>query len=342
MTIRVLSPGWLTSVQDTGRSGHAAIGAGVAGAMDGAALRLANALVGNSGNAAAVEITLRGPRLRFETDALIALTGATIDARCGAQAIPAWRPVAIGAGGELELGDMRRGARAYLAVAGGIDVAEVLGSRSTDINAALGPFNGRGLVAGDELPIAEMAPERFARLRRALRATSPDRAGESGGVVAAHWSLDPQPWFDLRGDLPVALLRGSHFDRLDAASRQALFTDSFRVGNESNRVGYRLEGPRLNPGEPLELISEGVVPGTVQLPPNGSPIVLMAESPTTGGYPRIGHVASVDLPRLAQRRPGEHVRFVETSLAEAQSRYLQREHALIALTQAIGERLSAA
>jgi antagonist of KipI len=340
MSIRVLSPGWLTSVQDAGRSGHAAIGTGVAGAMDGAALRLANALVGNSGNAAGIEITLRGPRFRFETDALIALTGATIDARCGAQAIPAWRPVAIGAGGELELGDMRRGARAYLAVAGGIDVAEVLGSRSTDINAALGPFNGRGLVAGDDLPIADVAPERLARLMRALRTASRDRAGESGAVVAAHWSLDPQPWFDLRGDLPVALLRGSHFDSLDAASRLALFAGGFRVGNESNRVGYRLEGPRLNPGAPLELISEGVVPGTVQLPPNGSPIVLMTEAPTTGGYPRIAHVASVDLARLAQRRPGDHVRFVETSLAEAQSRYLARERALTALVHSINERLN--
>jgi len=334
MSIRVLSPGWLTSVQDAGRSGHAAIGAGVAGAMDSAALRLANALVGNNANAAAIEITLRGPRFRFETDALIALTGATIDARCAAQAIPSWRPLAIGAGSELELGDMRRGARTYLAVAGGIDVAEVLGSRSTDINAALGPFHGRGLVAGDELPLADVTPERFARLRRALRAASLDRGGESGEVMAAHWSLDPQPWFDLRGDLPVA-----HFDCLDMASRRALFADSFRVGNESNRVGYRLEGPRLKTGAPLELISEGVVTGTVQLPPNGSPIVLMAEAPTTGGYPRIAHVASVDLPRLAQRRPGDHVRFVETSLAEAQSRYLQREQALTALVHSINERL---
>lgn len=340
MSIRVLAPGWLTSVQDAGRSGHAAIGAGVAGAMDGAALRLANALVDNDANAAAIEITLRGPRFRFETDTLIALTGAAIDARCGALAIPAWRPLAILAGTELELGDMRRGARAYLAVAGGIDVAEVLGSRSTDINAALGPFNGRGLTAGDELPLARIAPERLFRLRHALRAASPGRAGEAGAVVAAHWSLDPQPWFDLRGDLPVALLHGSHFDSLDAASRRALFADRFRIGNESNRVGYRLEGPKLNLGAPLELISEGVVPGTVQLPPNGSPIVLMAEAPTTGGYPRIAHVASIDLARLAQRRPGDHVRFVETSLAEAQSRYLARERALTALVHSIHERLN--
>jgi biotin-dependent carboxylase-like uncharacterized protein len=339
MSIRVLSPGWLTSVQDTGRSGHAAIGVGLSGAMDGVALRLANALVGNAGNAAALEITLRGPRLRLETDAMIALTGAVIDARCGTQAIPAWRPVWLDAGSEIELGDMRRGARAYLAVAGGIDVAPVLGSRSTDINAALGPFNGRGVVADDALPIGMVPPERLARLRHALGGSPLKDPREHDAVVAAHWSLDPQPWFDLRGDNPIALVRGRHFESLDASSRRALFNDPFRVGNESNRVGYRLEGAKLRLDAPIELISEGVVPGTLQLPPNGDPIALMAEAPTTGGYPRIAHIASVDLPRLAQRRPGGRVRFFESSLAEAQSRYLARERALTALVHSINERL---
>jgi antagonist of KipI len=339
MSVRVLSPGWLTSVQDIGRSGQAAIGVGHCGAMDGVALRLANALVGNAGNAAALEITLRGPRLRLETDVIIALTGAVIDARCGSLVIPAWRPVWLAAGSELELGDMRRGARAYLAIAGGVDVAPVLDSRSTDINAALGPLGGRAVVAGDELPIGQVPAERMARLRRALGALPPDDWRGHDAVVAAHWSLDPQPWFDLRGDEPIALVRGRHFGNLDAASRRALFTDSFRVGNESNRVGYRLEGAKLRLDAPLELISESVVSGTLQLPPNGDPIALMAEAPTTGGYPRIAHVASVDQPRLAQRRPGGRVRFFENSLAEAQSRYLAREQALRALVQSINERL---
>jgi len=336
MSIRVLSAGWLTSVQDSGRSGHAAIGVGHAGAMDDVALRLANALVGNAENAAALEITLRGPRLRFDSDALVALTGAVIEARCATQEIPPWRPVWIPAGSELDLGGMRRGARSYLAIAGGIAVAPALGSRSTDINAALGPFGGRGLAAGDDVPIGD---ERLGFSWSALGARpSGDGAGRDG-IAAAHWSLDPQAWFDARGDLPVALARGSHFESLDASSRRALFARELRIGNESNRVGYRLEGVKLRLDAPLELISEGVVPGTMQLPPNGNPIVLMAEAPTTGGYPRIGMVATVDLPRLAQRRPGDHVRFVETSLAEAQTRYLQRERALAALIQTITERL---
>jgi antagonist of KipI len=339
MSVRVLSPGWLTSVQDTGRSGHAAIGVGLSGAMDDVALRLANALVGNAENAAALEVTLRGPRLRFETDALIAQTGAVIDARCGTKAIPAWRPVWLAAGSELELGDMRRGARAYLAIAGGVDVAPVLGSRSADINASLGPLSGRAVVAGDELPIGHVPAEHLARLPQALGGLPLRDPHERDAIVAARWSLDPQPWFDLRGDEPVALVRGRHFESLDAASQRALFNDTFRVGNESNRVGYRLEGAKLRLEAPLELISESVVPGTLQLPPNGDPIALMAEAPTTGGYPRIAHVASVDLPRLAQRRPGGRVRFVQTSLADAQSRYLARERALRALVQFIKERL---
>jgi biotin-dependent carboxylase-like uncharacterized protein len=339
MSIRVLSPGWLTSVQDSGRIGHAAIGVGRAGAMDDVALRLANALVGNAENAAALEITLRGPRLRFEGDALIALTGATIEARCATHEIPAWRPVWIQAGCELDLGGMRRGARSYLAIAGGIEVAPALGSRSTDINAALGPFSGRGLVAGDDVPIGMTAPERLNPSWSALGGRPTGNRAAHDGMAAAHWSLDPQPWFDARGDLPVALARGSHFESLGSASRRAIFTAEFRVGNESNRVGYRLEGTKLRLEAPLEMISEGVVAGTMQLPPNGNPIVLMAEAPTTGGYPRIGMVATVDLPRLAQRRPGDHVRFVETSLAEAQTRYLQRERALTGLIQIINERL---
>lgn len=339
MSIRVLSPGWLTSIQDSGRIGHAAIGVGRAGAMDDVALRLGNALVGNAENAAAFEITLRGPRLRFDSDALIALTGAVIDARCAMQEIPLWRPVWIQAGSELDLGNMRRGARSYLAIAGGIDVAPVLGSRSIDINAALGPFSGRGLVAGDDVPIGTTAQERLSPSWTALGGARPADRGGHEGVVTAHWSLDPQPWFDARGDRPVALARGSHFENLDRTSRRTLFAAEFRVGNESNRVGYRLEGAKLRLDPPLELISEGVVPGTMQLPPNGNPIVLMAEAPTTGGYPRIGMVATVDLPRLAQRRPGDRVRFVETSLAEAQTRYLQRERALAALIQSITERL---
>ena len=317
MSIHVVAPGALTSVQDLGRFGHAHIGVGHAGAMDSIALRLANFLVGNDGNAAALEMTLRGPTLRFDDDAFVAITGGEVDARDEDAVAPMWRPFHVRAGRTVDIGRLRSGSRAYLAVRGGIGVDITLDSRSTDINACLGPLGGRALVAGDALATTRQS-------------TVP--------AIHATWSLDPSPWFDEHTDRPIALILGAHFGHLDVQSQQALFAREFRIGSQSNRVGYRLQGHSLHLRGPLELISEGVVPGTVQLPPDGEPIVLMAEAPTTGGYPRIGHVATVDLPRLAQRRPGQTVRFVEMSPDEAQTRYLHRERELVALRQSIIER----
>jgi antagonist of KipI len=287
--------------------------------MDCACLRLANGLVGNDDGEAALEITLRGPKLRVDADVTIALTGADIDARCAGEPLPMWRPVRIRAGSELDVGSMRAGARAYLAVRGGFDISPILASRSADINSGIGPHM---LKAGQTLSL---------RIQRASSFVKP--------FDAPTWSIDPSVWFDERGDQPVALIRGEHFGRLDVRSQRALFEDAFVIGSRSNRVGFRLEGSALHLSDPLELVSEGVVPGTVQLPPDGEPIVLMAEAPTTGGYPRIGHVAAVDLGRLAQRQPGRTVRFVEISLRDAQTRYLQRERELLALRRALSDRL---
>jgi biotin-dependent carboxylase-like uncharacterized protein len=330
MSIDVLAAGMLTTVQDGGRRFHAALGVGGAGAMDTVALRLANLLVGNADDAAALEITLRGPRLRFRQDALIAITGADIDARCDDVALPAWRPLAVRAGTQILFGSMRRGARSYLAVAGGIGGTPVLGSRSADVNAGIG---GCALVAGNELPCA--------KARKKTNALWRQLDGHGGAIAATSWQLDPRPWFDPDHAHPIRLVAGAHFPQLDNAAQRALFATDFAVGSASNRVGYRLEGGSLALRESLELISEGVVPGTMQLPPGGTPIVLMAEAPTCGGYPRIAQVIGVDLPRLAQRRPGDHVRFAETSLADAQTRYLERERALRKIRRYVMERMNA-
>lgn len=329
MSITALAPGMLTTVQDRGRRGHAALGVGHAGAMDAIALRLANILVGNVENAAALEITLRGPRLRCDSDSLIAITGADIEARCDGEPLPQWRPVALRAGSELALGGMSRGARSYLAIAGGIGATAVLGSRSSDLNAAIGR---RALAAGDLLPCAPAKQGIGRALWQGL-------ASGTHNFAAASWSLDPQPWFDPDLQRPLRVIAGTHFPHLDAASQRALFTAQFRIGPDSNRVGYRLQDAKLALREPIELVSEGVVPGTVQLPPGGDPIVLMAEAPTCGGYPRIAQVIGVDLPRLAQRRPGDALRFTETSLDDAQTRYLERERALSRIARTVAERL---
>lgn len=314
MSVEVLRAGILTTLQDRGRSGCAMLGIGTAGAMDDVALRLANALAGNPSDAAVLEITLIGPRLRFDEAATIALTGAEHPD------VPMWRAVRLDAGSVLDIGAARHGARAYLAIAGGFAADHLLGSASTDVNAKLGGIDGRPLRERDRLAVG-------------LGATHPKESHPT-------WSLDPRPWFDADPTTPIRLIRGTHFDALDAASRATLFEREFRIAPDSNRVGFRLDGPRLALSAPLELVSEPLTAGTLQLPPGGQPIALMAEHPTIGGYPRIGHVAAVDLALLAQRKPGDTVRFAEIDLDEAQTRYLERERALARLIEAIHERLT--
>lgn len=325
MKVRVVKAGLLTTLQDRGRDGCAMLGVGRAGAMDDVALRLANALVGNEAGAAVLEITLIGPRLRFDAAATIALTGAELGAHADGAEIGMWRPVDIAGDAVLDVGTARRGARAYLAVKGGFEVAPVLGSFSTDVNAGIGPLDGRALRDGDKLLV-----------RGELGAGPP-----TPHSLSRNWSLDPRPWFDADAGHPIRLIRGAHFDALDAKSSAAIFSDEFHITSDSNRVGFRLDGPRLALAAPLELVSEPVTAGTLQLPPGGQPIALMAEHPTIGGYPRIGQVAAIDQPRLAQRRPGDPVRFAEIDLDAAQTRYLERERELARLIAMIGERLTA-
>lgn len=327
MSITVLKPGLLISVQDAGRRHCAALGVGRAGAVDWPAWRLANALVGNAGDEAALEFTLLGPTLRFAQPAVIALTGASIDAHADRQPLPGWTCCLLPAGTVLRLGGMRQGCRGYLAVRGGLASPAVLGSRSTDLHARIGAFGGRALREGDVLAIGDREPwpaQRSVDAPRALR-----------------WSIDPRPWFDT-APRPLALLRGHHYDRLDAASQRQLFDASFTVSKDSNRTASRLDGHRLALRAPLELISEATLPGTMQLPPSGQPIVLQAEAPVTGGYPRIGQLAAADLPRLAQRRPGDAVCFRETSLDESLQRLARRQERLQRLLQRIEQRLESA
>jgi antagonist of KipI len=219
---------------------------------------------------------------------------------------------------------MSIGCRSYLAVRGGFDVAPVLGSRSSDLHARIGHQHGRALRAGDELPLGSAEP--------LTDLAEPDE------LHVLDWSLDPQPWFDF-ARRPLALLRGSHELQLDAASRQLLHGAEFVVSQHSNRTASRLDGHALQQQAPLEMISEATLPGTLQLPPSGQPIVLMAEAPVTGGYPRIGQVAAVDLPLLAQRRPGDTVCFRHSSMDEALSRLAARQQRLTRLLDTIAQRL---
>ncbi len=319
--IEVLKAGLLDSLQDTGRHGKAHLGIGRAGAFDMPALRLANALVGNARDACALEVTLQGPRLLVTRDACVALTGASMpNARVDDEPLPMWCSCPVAAGSTLDLGGMAQGCRSYLAISGGIAVQPWLGSRSTDINAGLGPY-GRALHTGDQL-----------------------QTGSAPGTEPAQspgWSLDPAPWFDPFSKAPLRLLRASHTDCLDDTSAQALVSREFTVHGDSNRVGTRLEGPQLRLGDPLELVSEGSVAGVMQLPAGGQPILLGCEHPVTGGYPRIAQLAQVDLPRLAQLRPGDTVHFRWVDLPDAVHLECEQMRALKKLEADIARRLEA-
>jgi biotin-dependent carboxylase-like uncharacterized protein len=324
MSVTVLKPGLSSSLQDAGRPGHAARGVGRAGAMDGPSWQLANALVGNQGGEAAIECTLVGPTLRFERACVIALTGATVDAYLDGHPIPMWTRCRLAAGSVLQLGGMAIGCRSYLAVRGGFDVPLILGSRSSDLHAKIGHVGGRSLRAGDVLPLGPSAV--------------PARSSCEQTSTALQWGIDPHPWFDFARQ-PLALLPGSHTAMLDENSRELLHGGMFRLSKDSNRTAGRLDGHTLRLLQPLELISEATLPGTLQLPPSGQPIALLAEAPVTGGYPRIGQIAAVDLSRLAQRRPGDDVCFRPTTLEEATARLIERNNRLLRLIRAVIQRL---
>ncbi len=315
MTIRVLRAGPLATVQDLGRPGlqHHAIVPG--GAMDPVSHRIANALVGNPGECATLEFALVGPELRFELDTLIAVHGARFDAHVDGAPLPLARPVLVAAGATVTLGAAVEGSFGYLAVAGGIDVPRVLGARSTHLAAVFGGLDGKVLAANASLPlvadVTNRSNDRFARIARSGATTIKHRA-RSVRWFAPMVSLPPTDPLVLR------VVDGVHAARFDDVSRQAFFGDAWQVAAESNRMGYRLSGPRLALAAPLEIASQSVCFGTVQVPVSGQPIVLMADRQTTGGYPRIAEVIAADLPRLAQASPRKSVlRFERVTLEAA-------------------------
>ena len=318
MSVEVLAPGLATLLQDGGRPGLRRYGVATAGALDPWAFALANLLVGNAAGTGVLEITLSGPTLHFHAPARIALCGAAPDAEVDGVSVPGWRPVDLPAGSRLRLGRCRGGARGYLAVKGGFGVAPCLGSVSTDLRGGFGGIDGRPLRRGDRLPLA-----------------SPH---EASGLRIAPWWIDPA--FDDRpaGAAPlVRVLAGS-----DAtAPAGGLEAHAWRVAADSNRQGLRLQGPALASADPSDRVSEPVLPGTVQLPPDGQPIVLLADAQTHGGYPRIGHVIRADRPRLAQLRPGDALRFVPCTSDQAHQALREQRQRLQRIALAIhGRRLA--
>ena len=303
MSLQVLRPGLLTTVQDLGRHGHQNVGLCPGGAMDPVALALANALVGNPPGEAALEITVIGPELEFGEASLVALCGAEFMGE-----FPHNRPVLVEAGSRLNVGRAARGARAYLAAAGGFAVDPVLGSRSTFLPGGFGGFKGRALKRGDVLALRDpAAAKKFFKLKN-----SRDRS--------VRWSAPPLTLAD-REPILLHVIEGQHYASFDAASQRAFLETLWRITPDSNRMGFRLGGPalvRASAGTMSdEILSGPTCLGTVQVAANGVPIALMADHQTTGGYPRIAEIVSADVPRLAQLAPGGTLRFTRCSLEMA-------------------------
>lgn len=302
-TIRVLRPGLHTTVQDLGRWGHQALGVPVAGPMDTFSHRLANLIVGNDNSAATLEITLIGPELEFEADATVAVCGADFDISANGQPVGLGVTLRLGRGTRLHFGRRRAGARAYLAVAGGIQTPLVLGSRATHIVSAMGGLGGRALVAGDVLPYLASS---HTAVRRASGMTLP-----------------------ASGRARLRLLPGPQADWFEPSALTTLTTVSFRISPRSNRMGFRLEGPPLARQRAGEPISEPLAFGALQVPSAGEPILLMADRQTAGGYPKIASVIAADLPIAGQLAPGEFIEFALCSRQEAAAALIARERPLL-------------
>ncbi|HJR60265.1 MAG TPA: biotin-dependent carboxyltransferase family protein [Vicinamibacterales bacterium] len=298
----VVRAGMLTSVQDLGRWGQQHLGVPVAGPMDWYSHRLANAVLGNPADAAALEITLMGPELVTDTETVCAIAGAEFEALAGERRVRPAEPFVLRAGERLRFGGRLAGTRATLAVSGGFTPPAVLGSRSTSLVSHLGPFGGRALKIGDVLPIAPPAI-----------------------VVRRYFG---RPLLLPLGGARLRVVPGPHETRFTEHARDVFAQSRYIVTPDSNRMGYRLDGPRLEHADAADMLSDATPVGSVQVPPSGCPILLMADRQTTGGYPRIATVITADLPLAGQLAPGDWIEFEPCSRAAAVEALRRREAAL--------------
>ncbi|MBO5293423.1 MAG: biotin-dependent carboxyltransferase family protein [Lachnospiraceae bacterium] len=303
MGIRVLQPGALTTVQDAGRYGYQSMGFPVSGVMDRRSFRIANMLLGNDETEAVLEAAMLGPSLCFQEDCFFCITGADMQPKLDGVDIPLYTALLGKAGAVLELGLVREGARAYIAFAGGLDIPPVMGSCSTNLKCGIGGWQGRALRAGDEIP--------FRKPKKCLKNLYKryEKIRECG---ERHVTLRAVP--------------GPQENLFTEAGIHTFFSEEYTVTQEYDRMGCRLDGAQIESRGGVDIVSDGIVFGSVQIPASGRPIVMMADHQTTGGYAKIATVISTDLPKLAQRMPGDTVSFEAVSIEEAQ-RIARKEEA---------------
>ena len=302
MIMKVITPGPLSTVQDGGRFGYMSTGFGSGGAMDLRAMRIANILVGNNENDGVIEMTMMGMTVTFDCDCVIALTGADMQPKLiGADRQPKfeenenimYRTIQVEAGDKLTMGAAKTGMRGYLAVAGGFDIEPVMGSFSTNLKVKLGGFQGRKLAAGDQIP-----------LRR-----------ETNLTQCGHNSCDPEN--DYPQVATVRVMFGPQEDYFTDKGINTFLTARYSVSGQSDRMGVRLEGKKIENKNGVDIISDGIAYGSVQIPASGTPIIMMADRQTTGGYAKIATVITADLYKIAQAKPGSFIRFRAVTEKEA-------------------------
>ena len=329
MSILVIKPGVSGTVQDAGRKGHRSEGVPLSGAMDPMSFARANLLCGNRLDDAGLEVTLHGMELLFEEDILVAMSGGGSIPAIDGTRLPSDRPLWVKAGSLLRFLPSPSGCRMYLAVGGGILAQNDLGSRSTYEPAGLGGIGGRRLQKGDRLQ-RQQTNALHKRIAGSLK-------NDEGSHLTGRWGASVAESGSMPSPGTVRCLRGPEWDRSGEGMRDSLFRKDFTVAKDSNRMGIRLTNEGMERLEFPEMVSSGVSPGTIQMAHDGTLLLLMADAQTTGGYPRIAHVAGADIARCAQLRPGDTVRFIETSLLEAELALLQSWRDLRILSHAIRE-----
>ncbi|MEH7342426.1 biotin-dependent carboxyltransferase family protein [Bacillus sp. JJ1532] len=307
---KIEKAGLLTTVQDLGRHSFQTFGVSPCGGMDTLALRLANILVGNNEGDAVLEVTIIGPNITFIREGVIAITGGGFSVYLNGKPVPMWKSLAVNEGDELSFGNSKYGCRAYIAFAGGIDVPKVMGSRSTFIRGNYGGFEGRGLKNGD---IVRIKQSRF------------DNRRISGRKLKSNDIPDYQT------PRPMRIVLGPHDIKFTKEAILTLVSNPYKITNNSDRMGYRLEGKPLQHVNKADIISEFITPGVIQVPANGQPIVHMADAGTSGGYTVVGVIISVDLPYMAQKKPGDQIDFEIIGIEEAHQLFCKQEQLIFEL-----------
>jgi antagonist of KipI len=314
MAFSIIKPGLLDTIQDMGRNGFGNWGVSPGGAMDSYAAQVANLLVGNDKGEAVIEIHFPGPQILFEQNTLIAITGADFSPRINDQSIPRWQPVVVRKNTVLHFPSLVHGSRCYLSVHAGYCLKKWLNSYSTHLKAGAGGWGGMPLKKGDELPFNENTIY-FAGLLK-----------EESNIEVLPWRVNTDKIYQYPHE--IGFIPGHEWTLLSAASREAFLENCYLVHPSSDRMGYQLKGNPLGLEQPIELVSSAVSFGTVQLLPDGQPIVLMADHQTTGGYPRIAHVVTGHLPKLAQLRPSDSIQFQLMDMSTAEQLLVARQKEL--------------